>query len=259
MIDINTLPLAKLKEQVDRHPYPLMFATISGAHLYGFPSPDSDFDLRGIHVLPLADVIGLNEPKSTVDKSSIEDGLEIDLVTHDALKFCKLMLRKNGYVLEQVFSPLVVHATTEFDELKTIAADCITRHHSYHYNGFARGQWKLFRKADKPLIKPLLYTYRVLMTGINLMRTGKIEANLTTLNGDFNLPAIDDLVELKMNGKEKEEVPAGNEDLHEKQIHDLLSLLESESEKSHLPEVAKAKPALHDLLIRLRTNRVTNA
>ena len=224
MIDINTLPLAKLKEQVDRHPYPLMFATISGAHLYGFPSPDSDFDLRGIHVLPLADVIGLNEPNSTVDKSSIEGGLEIDLVTHDALKFCKLMLRKNGYVLEQIFSPLIVHATPEFDELKSIAADCITRHHSYHYNGFARGQWKLFRKADKPLIKPLLYTYRVLMTGINLMRTGKIEANLATLNEDFQLPAIDDLVRLKMNGKEKEEVPAGNEDLHEKQIHDLLSL-----------------------------------
>jgi len=24
-----------------------LFATISGAHLYGFPSPDSDYDLRG--------------------------------------------------------------------------------------------------------------------------------------------------------------------------------------------------------------------
>ena len=31
-----------LKKQVEQHPYPLLFATISGAHLYGFPSPDSD-------------------------------------------------------------------------------------------------------------------------------------------------------------------------------------------------------------------------
>ena len=30
--------------EVARHPYPLLFATISGAHLYGFPSPDSDYD-----------------------------------------------------------------------------------------------------------------------------------------------------------------------------------------------------------------------
>jgi uncharacterized protein len=37
----------RLLKQVKLHPYPLLFATISGAHLYGFPSPDSDFDLRG--------------------------------------------------------------------------------------------------------------------------------------------------------------------------------------------------------------------
>ncbi len=31
---------------VAAQPYPLLFATIGGAHLYGFPSPDSDYDLR---------------------------------------------------------------------------------------------------------------------------------------------------------------------------------------------------------------------
>ena len=34
----------RLQKQVDQHPYPLVFATISGAHLYGFPSADSDYD-----------------------------------------------------------------------------------------------------------------------------------------------------------------------------------------------------------------------
>ena len=43
----------RLKRIIATQPYPLLFATISGAHLYGFPSPDSDFDLRGAHVLPL--------------------------------------------------------------------------------------------------------------------------------------------------------------------------------------------------------------
>jgi hypothetical protein len=32
---------------VREHPYALLFATVSGAHLYGFPSADSDYDLRG--------------------------------------------------------------------------------------------------------------------------------------------------------------------------------------------------------------------
>ena len=39
---------AVLKRIVASQPYPLLFATIRGAHLYGFPSPDSDFDLRGV-------------------------------------------------------------------------------------------------------------------------------------------------------------------------------------------------------------------
>ena len=44
--------LERLKAVVDGEQYPLIFATVSGAHLYGFPSPNSDFDLRGVHVLP---------------------------------------------------------------------------------------------------------------------------------------------------------------------------------------------------------------
>ena len=111
----------RLHRQVAEHPYPLLFATISGAHLYGFPSPDSDYDLRGMHLLPLEEVVGLNPGNETVEKSGIHDGLEIDLVTHDAQKFFGLMLKKNGYVLEQLLSPLVVHTTPEHDELKALA------------------------------------------------------------------------------------------------------------------------------------------
>ncbi|MBB2744109.1 UNVERIFIED_ORG: putative nucleotidyltransferase [Microbispora rosea subsp. rosea] len=44
----------------ERHP--LAFATVSGAHLYGFPSVDSDVDLRGVHVLPAEEVVGLRTP-----------------------------------------------------------------------------------------------------------------------------------------------------------------------------------------------------
>jgi len=54
----QTIDYDKLRKRVDAHPYPLVFATISGAHLYGFPSADSDFDLRGVHLLPREQVVG---------------------------------------------------------------------------------------------------------------------------------------------------------------------------------------------------------
>ena len=70
------IPIALLKKQVEQHQYPLIFATISGAHLYGFPSPDSDFDLRGVHVLPLKEVVGLRTGPETIERSGVHDGLE---------------------------------------------------------------------------------------------------------------------------------------------------------------------------------------
>ena len=57
----------RLQRIVAAQPYPLLFATISGAHLYGFPSPDSDYDLRGAHVLPVRDVVGLDVKAETLE------------------------------------------------------------------------------------------------------------------------------------------------------------------------------------------------
>jgi uncharacterized protein len=242
----------RLNKHIDAHPYPLLFATISGAHLYGFPSPDSDFDLRGVHLLPLEEVVSMKPGRETVEKMDVDDGLEIDLVTHDAKKFFGLMLKKNGYVLEQVLSPLVLHTTPEHEELKTIAADCVTRHHAHHYLGFAANQWKLFAKETPPRIKPLLYVYRVLLTGIHLMKTGEVEANLVRLNESAKLSFLPELIERKTTGSEKERLRAADLDFHEKEYQRLRTKLEGAYEQSHLPETPSGGEALNDLLIRLR-------
>ncbi len=161
-----------LRKEVAHHPYPLLFATVSGAHLYGFPSPDSDFDMRGVHVLSARESLGLLPKRETIEVEGMRGALELDLVTHDALKFFSMLLKRNGYVLEQLYSPLIIQSGPAHDELKEIAKGCVTRHHSHHYLGFAATQWTLFQKESPPRVKPLLYVYRVLLTGIHLMRTG---------------------------------------------------------------------------------------
>src|SRR5258708_2183876 len=145
----------RLHRIVAAQPYPLLFASISGAHLYGFPSPDSDFDLRGAHVLPLEKLVGLEVRDETLEASRIIEGLKMDIVSHDVRKFFGLLLKKNGYVLEQLFSPLIVHTTPEHAELKEICRPhsqplsrrtgegsdgVITKHHAHHYFGFAETQ-----------------------------------------------------------------------------------------------------------------------
>jgi hypothetical protein len=245
---------ARLNRIVTAQPYPLMFATISGAHLYGFPSPDSDFDLRGAHILPVERVVGLDVRDETVEDSRVIEGLEMDIVSHDVRKFFGLLLKKNGYVLEQLYSPLVVHTTPEHVELKTLAPGCITKHHSHHYFGFAETQWELFLKESPRRVKPLLYVYRVLLTGIHLMRTGKVEANLVTLNKEFKLRHVGELVARKLAGPEKSKLEDANFAFHEAEYQRLCEELQAAHEASGLPELPSddTRAGLNELLVRIR-------
>jgi uncharacterized protein len=242
----------RLQTEIQRQPYPLLFVTISGAHLYGFPSPDSDYDLRGVHLLPVKEVIGLDPGQETIEVSEMRGDLELDLVTHDVKKFFGLLLKKNGYVLEQLYSPLILHTSPEHEELKIIAQNCITRHHSHHYFGFAETQWKLFDKERPRRVKPLLYVFRVLLTGIHLMQTGVIEANLVTLNREFKLSYLDDLIARKLAGPEKGTLEDDDVAFFQQEYERLRGELESSFQASLLPETPSCRATLNDLLLRLR-------
>jgi predicted nucleotidyltransferase len=249
----------RLREVVKQQKFPMVFVTISGAHLYGFPSPDSDYDLRGVHILPVSEVVGLDTGPETIEVSQTREGIELDLVTHDIKKFFKLLLKKNGYVLEQLYSPLVVHSTPEHEELKAIAKGCITRYHSHHYLGFAETEWKLLNKESPTRIKPLLYVYRVLLTGIHMMRTGEVEANLKTLNSFFKLPYIPDLISQKLQASEKGTIQDADMAFHQKEYERLKSVLEQATLGSKLPERPAGSEALNELLIRTRLHWTSSA
>ena len=244
--------LKRLRQAVASHPYPLIFATVSGAHLYGFASPDSDYDLRGCHVLPVREVVGLDPGRETVQVETKDDGFELDLVTHDARKFFGLMLKKNGYVLEQLHSPLVVQSSPEHEELVAIARGCVTKFHSYHYQGFAETQWRLLENQRPRRVKPLLYVYRVLLTGIHLMRTGEVEANLVRLNQDAGLSRVADLIAYKMAGSEASALDDSDVEFHRGVYERLRGELAAAHVASTLPDGPSARPALNDLLTRLR-------
>jgi predicted nucleotidyltransferase len=251
--DMRQLDFAELRSIMGEQPYPLLFATVSGAHLYGFPSRDSDVDLRGVHVLAAAEVVGLRTGPETLDRTWFENEAEVDLVTHDLLKFARLMLRRNGYVLEQVLSPLVVVTTPEHEELTQLAADCVTKWHAHHYRGFANTQWGFFEK--KAELKPLLYTFRVLLTGINLMRTGVVQADLRSLLELPEAPAY--LPELMAAKAEAEHgaLEGPSRELLAEDVAGLQTKLDEAEVVAELPDRPTAEAGLHDLLLRVRLSR----
>ena len=130
----------------------------------------------------------------------------------------------------------------------------VSRRPHHHYFGSAETQWKLFDKERPRRVKPLLYVYRVLLTGIHLMRTGEVQANLVTLNEEFRLPYVADLVARKLAGPEKSKLDDADIAFHEKEYQRLRGELQSAHEASRLPELPGegTRAALNDLLVRVR-------
>jgi uncharacterized protein len=227
-----------------------IFATVSGAHLYGFASPDSDVDLRGAFMLPASEMLGLHPPAETI---TIEDKTTIDLdwVAHDVRKFARLMTNHNGYVLEQLFSPLVVLSTPAYEELLELGKGCVTKPTVRHYQGFARGRRKRLFEPDST-VKHLLYAYRVLLTGIHLMETGEVVANIRVLNERFRFAEIDELVARKRAGAEKMALDDRDLDQHGGLLDRLEAKLQAAHDASQLPDEPTSVAALQDFVVRLR-------
>jgi predicted nucleotidyltransferase len=247
MLDVDLAAMRRLTEGLDYRP---LFVTVSGAHLYGFPSSDSDVDLRGCHLLPLRDVVGLDLPNQTLEHKTIDDGTEVELVSHEVGKYLRLLVRNNGYILEQVFSPIVVMGQEFLDELCPLARRCITRHHYHHYLGFYAAQRKLIAREEPKRAKPVLYAYRVLMTGIHLLRTGEVEANLLRLNEHFGFGFLDELIARKVGG---ENITVGGLDwpFHEARLAELEARLDQAFQESKLPE-ERGRKAVSEWLAKLR-------
>jgi len=94
----------------------------------------------------------------------------------------------------------------------------------------------------------VLYAYRVLMTGIHLMQTGEVEANLRRLNEHFGFGFLNDLVAQKT----AEQAPADLDwEFHAGWLAELEGQLDRAYEESELPE-DRDREAVNELLVRLR-------
>jgi predicted nucleotidyltransferase len=227
-----------------------LFWTVSGSHLYGFPSADSDIDLRGCFLAPLRDVIGLKPPPETTERKGTFAGREVEAVSHEVGKYLRLLCKHNGYVLEQIFSPLVAHGAEFLTRLRPLAARCVTKHCYHHYRGFLATQRKLMDKQAELRAKTLLYAYRVVMTGVHLLETGEVESHLPTLNERFRVPHIPELIARKA-AAEVGALTGADAAFHRGQLDAWEKRLEEAFAASMLPENPPAAE-LHEFLVDLR-------
>ncbi|MBX7192763.1 MAG: nucleotidyltransferase domain-containing protein [Sandaracinaceae bacterium] len=223
---------------------------VTGAHAYGFPSPDSDYDLKGIELLPLASLLGLSEPTDTFDRMEIFEGVEQDLTLHDARKAIGLLLRGNGNVLEHVLSPLQLYESERATALRALARGAISKRFVHHYRGFFHRMRE--EHARERRAKTLLYAYRVALTGAHLLASGELETDARVNAQRFSVPEVQALVELKRTRHEKAPLADDEDRSLSASLDRVGALLEEAHARSTLPDDVPNRDALERWLIEAR-------
>jgi uncharacterized protein len=174
---------------------------LSGAHAYGFPSPDSDFDLKCVHVAPTADLVGLTPRPGGAERIEDVDGIEIDYGSNEVGAVLRGALRGNGNYLERLLGDLVIAEDPRLADLRPRLRRTLSKLAFHHYVGFARSQLKAALAMQPPPAKKVLYVLRTAMTGVHLLRTGELVTDLTRLLDRYDLGAARELIELKRAGE----------------------------------------------------------
>jgi uncharacterized protein len=225
---------------------------LSGAHAYGFPSPDSDLDLKAIHVAPTADLLAFEVPPPTADRAEAIEGVEIDYTSNELAPALAGILGGNGNFLERVLGRMVARTSPLLDELRTLARRALSRRVHRHYRGFALNQMRFLEK--EPTAKKLLYVLRTTTTGIHLLATGELEPDLTRLLDPYGLTDARALIERKRAGErvglEPELVVAWRP-----RVEALFAELDAACESSPLPEDPENESEARRWLLGVRRTR----
>lgn len=223
--------------------------SLSGAHAYGFPSPDSDLDLKAIHLAPTPSLLGLSPVPPTHDRAGFVDGVEIDYTSNELAHALGGILRGNGNFLERVLGRTAVLESVWLEALRPLVQRSLSRRCHAHYRGFALNQRGELAKT--PTAKKLLYVLRTSLTGLHLLETGELVVDVRSTAPAHGIGGVEALIERKRAG-ERTPLPPPEVRAWDATIDDILARLDRARDRSPLPEEAPNAPELEAWLVATR-------
>lgn len=153
--------LFKIQEQ---HDVEIFYACESGSRAWGFPSADSDYDVRFLYVRDPDWYLSIDlEDKRDVIEKPISDNLDIS--GWDVRKALKLLRKSNPPLLEWLSSPTVyLQNDTLIEKFRGLTAECYSPSAcAYHYMHMAEGNFREYLKSDDVRVKKYFYVLRPLL------------------------------------------------------------------------------------------------
>lgn len=192
---------AQLEALRDSKGIRILMAVESGSRAWGFPSPDSDYDVRIIFVQKVEDYLSIGQRKDTIDYFH---GKLLDINGWDIRKALNLLRKSNATPFEWAQSPIVYEEVPGFrQELLGLAHDFFQPYHTLnHYKGIALNSYKLNPLSGEIKLKKLFYVIRPILAATWVLERQTVPpmdiGNLLTVLKDSSMKeSIERLIEIK--------------------------------------------------------------
>ncbi|MEM8773335.1 MAG: nucleotidyltransferase domain-containing protein, partial [Pseudomonadota bacterium] len=211
--DMRAAIMEKLAGIEANHDVRILFAIESGSRAWGFPSPDSDYDVRFVYAHAQDWYLALKPGRDVIELPISDD---LDIGGWDLRKALNLLLKPNPVMLEWLSSPIryiwndnAAQALIAFAEKTAHAHACV-----HHYLHLGDSQWRK-HIADNTTVnyKKYFYVLRPAMAirWVRLNPDTPPPMNIQSMSEHLNLDAetVDDIARLLQLKSEARETGEG--------------------------------------------------
>ncbi|WP_270342089.1 nucleotidyltransferase domain-containing protein [Bacillus mobilis] len=151
--------LARIEKEND---VKILFAVESGSRAWGFPSKDSDYDVRFVYMHPVEWYLSIHDKRDVIGYPISDD---LDISGWDIKKALQLFAKSNPALLEWIRSPIFYSKNTHFPEQLQQMSD---KHFDpkatiYHYLHMASKNYREFLQGENVKLKKYFYVLRPIL------------------------------------------------------------------------------------------------
>ncbi|NRD80114.1 nucleotidyltransferase domain-containing protein [Bacillus sp. BRMEA1] len=159
--------LNALKKVEEDYNVKILFACESGSRAWGFPSRDSDYDVRFIYIHKKEDYLAIDPMGIGTKRDVIELPINesLDISGWDLTKTLRLFRKSNPPLMEWLNSGIVYYqAFTTIEKMQVLSKSVFSPVFClHHYLNMANNNFQTYIKAEKIKIKKYFYVLRPLL------------------------------------------------------------------------------------------------
>jgi uncharacterized protein len=153
---------SELQQLASQEQITILYACESGSRAWGFPSPDSDYDVRFIYLRPLEWYLSIDDRSDTID---LPINSLLDINGWDLRKALKLFKGSNSAIYEWIQSPIIYRAPSHLtNELLNLAPHYYSgRAGVHHYLNMTLSCYRAYLQSDAVKLKKYFYALRPIL------------------------------------------------------------------------------------------------